>query len=333
MLLVVIIAGIPFKNFAYTLLNQQNMSRDSLVEYFSIFFIIVSILSFLIAGFFHFFTVKKLLKPINVISAAAKDTADGKIAQIVNIDHPRELAELIGNYNKLTQTLSSAQLHREQMLEDIAHELRTPLTNINGYLEALQGEVIKGTPEIYGSLLEESRRLTRIVELITELNAWKKNVYFLEKPFTQVKIDEVLQESFSSFHLKLTEQFEQLTFKKDEAIIFGHKDGLKQVFSNIIQNIIDYNLGDKLKMEGIRDQDTYHIHFYHTGQFIESDNKDLLFERFFRLEKSRNKKVDGAGLGLAIAKSIIETHNGTIGLTTDGHNHCFWIKLPIITNV
>lgn len=293
MVLVATIAGYTLKSYACTLVNDQNITGTDLVESLTIFLIIVSMLSFLIAGLFHFFAVKKLLKPIKAISEAAKATADGKMAQPVIIEHPLELEDLMRNYNKMTQALSSAQLHREQMLEDIAHELRTPLTNINGYLEALQGEIIKGTPEIYGSLLEESRRLTRVVELITELNTWDKNIYFLEKPFVRVRIDEILQETFSSFQLKIKDQFKQINFVKEEAILFGHKDGLKQVISNIIQNIIDYNSGDELIVKGIREKGYYHIHFSHTGQFIDLDKKNFFLNVFIVLKNPAVKKLMG----------------------------------------
>jgi len=76
------------------------------------------------------------------------------------------MKELIDNFKAMSGTIISVQHHRDEMLRDIAHELRTPLTNINGYLEALQNGVIDGDPELFGSLLEESHKITRMVELI-----------------------------------------------------------------------------------------------------------------------------------------------------------------------
>lgn len=114
----------------------------------------------------------------------------------------------------------------------------------------------------------------------------------------------------------------------DDAEIFGNKDGLMQVFTNILQNILDYNTDDSLTVQGTIKNNRYIISFTHTGQFINPEKKELIFERFYRLEESRSTKSDGAGLGLAIAKSIISAHGGKIGIDTNGTLHTFWIELP-----
>ncbi|WP_245917331.1 sensor histidine kinase [Bacillus canaveralius] len=330
--MVILVAGISVKDYACYLVNYENVSGPDLVETLNAFLIKVSILAFLVAGLFHYFSVKRIVKPIKTMSMAAKEIKEGKIPPEIKIQTSGELGELGKNFNAMADTLSSIQLRREEMLKDIAHELRTPLTNINGYLEALHGGIINGNRELFGSLLEESRRITRIVELLTELNSWGKEIYFLEKPFDYTSIDEILNESITAFQLKLNEQFEKVNIRIEAAFIIGHKDGLKQVFSNLIQNIIDYDLGKKLSISGFSDAGQYRITFTHTGLFIDFAKKELIFERFYRLEESRSTKAEGAGLGLAIARSIIEAHKGEIGLSTDGNNHIFWINIPTPNN-
>jgi two-component system, OmpR family, sensor histidine kinase BaeS len=229
----------------------------------------------------------------------------------------------------MAQTLVSVQEQREEMLRDIAHELRTPLTNINGYLEALQNEVIEGEPELFGSLLEESRRITRIVELITELNFWSNGNYFLEKEFIGIEIKTLLTETLTTFQLKLADQIVDLDIQVEQATIVGNPDGLKQVFTNLLQNILDYNIGNQLSINGAMEGDHFKICFSHQGQRIDLDKKEKIFERFYRIEESRSTKADGAGLGLAIAKSIVTAHHGKIDLDTDGTNHIFSIELPV----
>ncbi|MBT2709449.1 HAMP domain-containing protein [Pseudomonas sp. ISL-84] len=327
-LLVILLAGFSVKDYACFLVNSEDVTGQDLVDTLNGFLWMVSIAAFVIAGLFHYFTVRKIVRPIRHLSLAAKEIKEGRAPGKVDAPSSGELKELTENFNSMAASLVSIQEKREEMLRDIAHELRTPLTNINGYLEALQNGVVEGDPELFGSLLEESRRITRIVELITELNSWNTGIYFMEKPIEPLAIDEVLTESLNAFRLKLDDSFENQQIHIEQALIMGNKDGLKQVFTNILQNTLDYNAGKELAIDASLTGSQYTITFSHTGQFIDPEKKDLIFERFYRLEESRSTKVNGAGLGLAIAKSIITAHKGDIDLKTDGSQHTFKIMLP-----
>jgi two-component system, OmpR family, sensor histidine kinase BaeS len=327
-LLVILFAGFSVKDYACFLVNSEKLVGKNFVHHLNEYLLDVSIVAFIVVGLFHYFTVKKIVDPIKHLSMAAKDIREGTPPPKVEVTTTGELKELIENFNSMSENLYSVQEQREEMLHDIAHELRTPLTNINGYLEALQNGVIEGSPELFGSLLEESRRITRIVELITELNSWNNGNYFLEKEFTPLHINTVLTEALTAFQLKLNNQFSDLNIHMDNAEIFGNKDGIMQVFTNILQNILDYNTGNSLTVQGTIKNNRYIISFTHTGQFINPEKKELIFERFYRFEESRSTKSDGAGLGLAIAKSIISAHSGKIEIDTDGTLHTFWIELP-----
>ncbi|MGG3798732.1 HAMP domain-containing sensor histidine kinase [Metabacillus fastidiosus] len=331
-LLVILLAGLSVKDYACFLVNSKNITGPDFVQTLNGFLLRVSILAFIIVGLFHYFIVRKIVQPIKLLSKAAKDIKEGNNPVELKIKASGELKELTENFNSMAKVLSSTEKNREEMLKDIAHELRTPLTNMNGYLEALQNGVIKGDPELFGSLLEESCRITRIVELITELHSWSNGNFFSEKQFKHLEIDKVLKEAITVFHLKMQRQFINIEFHADKAAILGNRDGLTQVFTNIIQNILDYDTGKTVKINGIVINQTFRISFTHTGQFIDPEKKDLIFERFYRLEESRSTKAAGAGLGLAIAKSIIAAHKGIIGLKTDGVNHIFWIELPLASS-
>jgi len=328
-LLVILLAGFSVKDYACFLVNSENVSGEELVQTLNVFLIKVSVIAFIIAGLFHYFTVKKIIDPIRRLSLATKQIKEGKTPSKIRVPASGELKELTDDFNSMAKTLSTVQGNREEMLKDIAHELRTPLTNLNGYLEALQNKVIEGDPELFGSLLEESRRITRIVELITELNTWN-NGFFSEKPFEQIFLNKVLTESLRTFQLRIQHRFEDINIQIDKGIISGNTDGLIQVFSNIMQNVLKYNTGNTLTVTGKRINKKYIITFIHQGQFIDPNKKEQIFERFYRLEQSRSTKSEGAGLGLAIAKSIITAHKGKIGLHTDGTNHKFWIELTLI---
>jgi two-component system, OmpR family, sensor histidine kinase BaeS len=329
-LLVILLAGLSLKNYACYLVNSEKIIGQDLVNSLNGFLWKVSAIVFLIVGLFHYLSAKKIVGPINHLSEATRAIMDGKPPSKVETKTTGELEELIRNFNAMSETLYSIQEQREEMLRDIAHELRTPLTNINGYLEALQNEVIEGNPELFGSLLEESRRITRIVELITELHSWTNGNYFLDKQFDKIPIEKVLLEALTTFHLKLEASFPNISIQIEQESLLGNKDGLMQVFTNILQNILDYNTGSTLTIRGHRENEFYIVSFTHIGQFIDPEKKELIFERFYRVEESRSTKSDGAGLGLAIAKSIINAHNGRTGVHTDGTHHTFWVEIPLL---
>lgn len=328
-LIVIMLAGISVKDYACFLVNHEQVTGAQLVDTLNSFLIKVSIIAFIAAGLVHYFSVKRIVKPVKTMAIAANQIKEGRIPPKIDLAASGELGELVTNFNAMTETLSVIQTRREEMLRDIAHELRTPLTNVNGYLEALHNGVLNGDRELFGSLLEESRRITRIVDLISELDAWNKEVYFLEKQFEAVEIRDVMTESIAAFKLKIDRQFHTFTNEMNPSRIFGHKDGLKQVISNLLQNIIDYDTGRHLDIKAIANGTDYTITFSHKGYYIDPEKKDLIFERFYRLEESRSTKSEGAGLGLAIARSIIEAHNGDIGIDTNGYDHTFRIRIPI----
>jgi two-component system, OmpR family, sensor histidine kinase BaeS len=329
-LLVILLAGFSVKNYACYLVNSENIVGADLIDTLNGFLWKVAFIAFIIAGLFHYITVKRIVEPIKHLTKAAKEIKEGKSPSLIKLSSSGELKELIENFNTMAETLYCVREQRDEMLRDIAHELRTPLTNINGYLEALQNGVIEGNPDLFGSLLEESRRITRIVELITELNSWNNGNYFADKQFGLVAIDKVLAETLTAFHLKLQPRFKKLKIDIEQEQILGNQDGLIQVFTNILQNILDYDMGERLNINGAKKNDKYLITFRHRGQFIDPDKKERIFERFYRLEESRSTKSEGAGLGLTISKSIILAHVGKMGLDTDGYHHIFWIELPLI---
>ncbi|WP_226678732.1 HAMP domain-containing sensor histidine kinase [Mesobacillus jeotgali] len=331
-LLVIMLAGISVKDYACFLVNNQQVTGTQLVDTLNSFLIKVSFIAFVIAGLLHYFSVKRIVEPVKTMAFAANQIKEGKIPSKIDVSASGELGELVTNFNAMSETLSAVQTRREEMLRDIAHELRTPLTNINGYLEALHNGILSGDRELFGSLLEESKRITRIVDLISELDAWNKEVYFLEKQFEITDMKQVIAESLAAFQLKLSNKFETVNQHIEHAPIFGHEDGLKQVLSNLLQNIIDYDTGENLSIAAQPDGKVYKITFSHEGKYIDPEMKELIFERFYRLEESRSTKADGAGLGLAIAKSIIDAHQGKIGVDTDGHKHTFWVTIPIHLN-
>jgi signal transduction histidine kinase len=111
--------------------------------------------------------------------------------------------------------------------------------------------------------------------------------------------------------------------------LYGNRDGLHQVFNNLLQNMTDYDIGKKISIKGFVEDHKYIVQFSHQGKEIAEDEKDLIFERFYRVDSSRSFVTGGAGLGLAITKEIVQAHSCTLTLDTNGHHHTFEVRLPI----
>ncbi|MGF2616277.1 sensor histidine kinase [Rossellomorea aquimaris] len=329
-LLVILLAGLTLKDYTCYIVNTENVTGSSLVETLNWFLLKVSILAFVIVGIVHYITAKKMIGPLKELSDAAREIQRGKSPEKLKISTSGELKELVESFNSMSESLRISAMKRDEMMKDIAHELRTPLTNMNGYLEGLKNEVIDGSPALFGSLHEESSRITRIVEHITDLNNWNEIEQFHQDRFQAISIKKLLDEIITAFDLKLTKQFTNISIELEEAEISGDKDGLKQVFTNILQNISDYNTGDSLSVSAEKGTEVVIIAFTHKGKFIDPIKKDMIFERFYRVDESRTTKSDGAGLGLAIASSIISAHQGSLDIITDGTTHSFLIKIPLI---
>ncbi|MDR4938097.1 HAMP domain-containing sensor histidine kinase [Rossellomorea marisflavi] len=333
LLLVIFLAGFSVKEYACYVVNAKNITGSELRDTLNDFVLIISCIVFLASIFFHYLSAKRILVPIRALSSASEAIKEGRTPDVIPDTDSGELKELIRHFNAMAETIRNTEEQRDKMMRDIAHELRTPLTNLNGYLEAMENGVITGNSELFGSLLEESKRMTRIVELITELNAWNTRHSFLDAPFRNLDVSEVLQDTINTYKLRMDAAFKRVEINLTPLKVQGDRDGLTQVFTNILQNVIDYNVGKDLHIQSRKAGTMNTLVFTHTGQHIPTHKQEMIFERFHRLEESRSTRSDGAGLGLTISRSIITAHGGTIAVETDGHRHQFIINLPNSSNL
>ncbi|MGR3765826.1 HAMP domain-containing sensor histidine kinase [Rossellomorea sp. NS-SX7] len=324
---VILIAGFTVKNYACNLVNQQQITGADLESLLNEYLIKVSALAFILAGGFHFFFIKWLTTPLKKLTEATQTLKRGQHPGKLKKTLIYEVKELNEAFNDLSETTALIKAKQNQLLRDLSHELRTPLTNLTGYLEGLEKGIIEGDKEIYRSLQEETQRIERLLQQLVHINQWtadEKNVYHQE----EILIHELLRNRITAFQLKFKEKEIDVTTELAQCSLRGNRDGLHQVFSNLLQNIADYDIGKKLFIKGIVADQQYRVQFSHEGKKIPEAEKDLIFERFYRVDSSRAFVTEGAGLGLAISKEIVHAHGGTLTLDTDGHHHQFEVRLP-----
>ncbi len=241
-----------------------------------------------------------------------------------------ELHELVTAVNHMSDSLRRQEDLRKQLTTDVAHELRTPLTSVSSYLEAMIEGVWEPTPERLRSCHEE---ISRIASLVAELEKLAQvendNGKRSVEPFDLYHVAGVAADTFTAEAMK-----RGITIQVDgtSCVIPGDKDRIQQVITNLLSNAIKFSRdGGRIRVtvEDRELQGTLTVR--DDGIGIPEDEIPLVFERFYRTDKSRNRKTGGAGIGLTIAKSIVTAHGGTIDVRSKlNQGSTFTVTLPKI---
>lgn len=284
------------------------------------------------ATFFYYFFAKKMIRPLKELIRSANALKAGHYPPQMTTNSFREINQLTLHVNELNVRLKQNEEARNKMLTDMAHELRTPLSNINGYLEAMRDGIIQGDQPLFHSLHNESERLINMINQLQDMANWnEQSSPALEKKKLDIK--PVLVEVMTMFQLKLDSN--QIPFKiavssQDLCI---NKEGIQQAVTNLLDNAIQYYEGSSpIELSGYQEASHYIILVTSPGPPIPDEEKQWLFERFYRVDSSRSRETGGTGLGLAIVKNIAVTHHhGDVDLISKNNIHTFKISLPIRT--
>jgi two-component system phosphate regulon sensor histidine kinase PhoR len=231
-------------------------------------------------------------------------------------DAEKNVAEWKENSSIEISKLKEQAEFRKEFLGNLAHELKTPVFSIQGYLLTLLDGGLED-PTVNRAFLERASkstdRITGILEDLDQITRMETENLRLE--IRSFDIVELLKESFETFELIAKEKNYQLHFEKTftSKYVNADRNKLGQVFTNLISNAISYGKENGILLVSILDiNDHYLLEFKDNGPGIEPHHLSRLFERFYRVEKSRNRNEGGSGLGLAIAKHIVESHGQSI---------------------
>jgi len=269
-----------------------------------------------------------LSRPLRRMAIAAERIAHGDYEARVPRGGPDELASLSDSFNQMAQSLAEQERERRDFIANAAHELRTPLTNLQGYLEGLRDGVIAPTPEQFGSLHEEAQRLVR---LSRSLDALAEN----QRPdrvvtSTDVELAQVVRSAYEVARSAFEAKDIAVDFAVPESIVVrAEPDGLAQVLANLLQNASRYTPpGGNASIRATSSRSTVTLSITNSGDGIPAGDLPHVFERFYRVEKSRDAARGGAGIGLAIVKQLVEASGGKVGADSTEHSTRFWVSLP-----
>jgi two-component system sensor histidine kinase BaeS len=252
------------------------------------------------------------LQPIRRVADATHQLAAGHYGTRVAIGSRDELGRLAEDFNRLAQALERNEELRRRFMADVSHELRTPIAVLRAGLEALEDGVRPLTRESVASLQGEVAALGKLVEDLYQLALADIGALTYRKE--RIDIAEVLEQSVEPFAARLAERGLSLERKIDSGVkVMADADRLAQAFRNLLENSARYtDAGGRLRISTGRANGRVAIDFEDSAPGVPADTLPHLFERFYRVEGSRSRANGGAGLGLAIVRSVVEAHDGAI---------------------
>lgn len=284
------------------------------------------ILSFLFA--------RTLSKPLREIAAAIQSISRGNLDQQVPVRSRDEVGQVAMAVNQMSADLARANHLRRQMTADIAHELRTPLSVIGGYLASLSQGLLKPSAERFTIMHNEAQHLQRLVDDLRTLSLADAGELPLNK--RDVAAGELIQLATAAFSHQAEQQNITLTVHAgpDLRMVHADPDRLLQVLSNLLSNALRHTPPHgRITLSTRVEHDQVTLSVQDTGPGIAPEHLPHVFERFYRVDSSRHQEQHESGLGLAIAKSIVEAHGGTMQVkSVVGAGSTFSVILPATEN-
>ena len=284
-------------------------------QFYSYFMITLCVM--LVAFIVAIVLSRHLMKPIRQIVAGTNALKKGDFSNRIPPLTQDELGTLSMNVNELAQTLEENQQMRAQWVSDTSHELKTPLTVLRSHLLAVQDGVFVPDEKRIALLIKQVDNLNHIVDDLTQLAHSDTAVFTYN--LEHVDIINVFKSSLDDFSMRFEQQglvvHSQSLQKAGQCIIKGDKDRLQQLFLNLLENACKYtNKGGQLNIEVNKTGSDIELTLQDSAPSVSPEDQEKLFERFYRVEKSRNRALGGSGLGLALCKQIVDAHKGDIYL-------------------
>ena len=299
-----------------------------------------ALIGIVLATVLSIFVSKKLIWPLIKMEEKARHIAEGEFGRQIEVSSEDEVGRLALSFNRMStqlkekiEAIEKLDRLRQELLSDVSHELRTPLTVIQGFSEAVLDGLVKSKEQeqLYlRNIIDESERLRRLVDDLLNLKgmeaakAFDEMEYVVLNKLANVTVER-LKHMANSKEIKLT-----LSVPEQNITVWGNIDRLKQVLTNLLDNAINHSEagGAVCVVLGMKNNCTY-ISVKNSGHGIPREELDNIWERFYKVDKSRSRRGTGTGLGLSIVKKIVEMHGGKVSVESEpGHGAVFTLYLP-----
>lgn len=270
---------------------------------------------------------RRVFAPVEALTEGARALASGKLDARVDVAGRDEIGELAAAFNAMAEALERNERARRNMVNDVAHELRTPLTNIRVQIEAVQDGVLEPDAKLFASIEEDTAALSRLVDDLQQLSLAEAGQLRLE--METVSVDDLVERALDGLQRRVEER--GLTVRRDlEPGLVARADARRivQVLRNLIVNALTY-ARTTIAVCAERDGERIELHVVDDGPGVPAEHASNIFDRFYRADAARSRTTGGAGLGLAIARQLVELHGGTIRLQNQpGRGATFVFTIP-----
>ncbi|MBI4285456.1 MAG: HAMP domain-containing protein [Chloroflexi bacterium] len=314
--------------------EAEAMSIQNLGKSVNRFLVLGGILAVVIALVFTFVLSRRFLAPLKTLTVAAKALGKGDFTHRVQVRDKGEIKALAETFNSMADDLQRTEKLRQDMIADTAHELRTPLSNIRGYLEAIRDGVVQPDTATIDSLNEEVTLLSRLLDDLQELAMAEAGQ--LKLVVQPENIAEVIGQAVAATQANASAKGVIMAINPAERLPLCNIDAQRigQVLRNLINNAVTHTpKGGSVTIAAKQEDRWVKISVTDTGEGIPSAELANIFERFYRVDKSRARATGGSGLGLTIAKRLVEGHGGTITAESEvGKGSRFTFSIPVAEN-
>jgi signal transduction histidine kinase len=288
------------------------------------------LLGVVVAAVVTFLLSRRILSPVESLAQAARRVSHGDFSQRVKANSKDEFGELAIAFNAMAEDLERTERLRRNLVADVAHELRTPLSNIQGHVEAIRDGLLPAEPATFDSIYEEVLLLARLVEDLQELTLAEAGQLTLLRQSADV-VEIVRRAAVAA---QPPAEARGLTIETDlpsePAMADVDPERIGQVLRNLLSNATTHTSEGGRIIVSLKDEhDELRVTVADTGAGIPPEDLPYVFERFYRVDRSRVRATGGAGLGLTIAKRLVEAHGGTISVESElGKGSRFTFTLP-----
>ncbi|MBE6067998.1 MAG: two-component sensor histidine kinase [Clostridium lundense] len=289
---------------------------------------------------FYLLITYRKTKSLAAIMDQTEIMANGDLDRLIKVKAKGDIKNLMNNINDISKQLKDitieerrAQQTKNDLITNVSHDLRTPLTSIIGYLEIIDTDKYKDELRLryYANIAyQKAKDLNLLINDLFELTKMQNNTINLDK--TEINLVELLGQvvAYFEYQFKNSNMESRINFSEDKLIVNADGRKLVRAFENLLSNAIKYGqdghyVDITTKLQG----KIAVVQVINYGQSISSIDLPYIFDRFYRVEKSRNRDIGGSGLGLAITKNIIELHQGSISAYSDDKRTIFEVRLPV----
>ena len=297
----------------------------------------VSLLVILIAVVIMSVSTRNECRPLREMAQAARDFGHGNLKARVRTGghNSEEVDELAVAFNNMAESLEKSEYQRQEFVANVSHELKTPMTTIGGYIDGmLDGTIPPERHRYYMQIVsDETKRLSRLVRSMLDISRLQDRGGIPEEKKIRFDMEECIGEVLITFEQKIVAKNLEVNVDLPEHPVFtrAEKDAVTQVVYNLLDNAVKFcteggELGLKLRIGGNK----IYVTISNEGQTIPPEELPLVFDRFHKIDKARNRSQEGWGLGLYIVKTLVCSHGENISVASREGKTEFTFTMPLV---